>query len=187
MREGERALSRIGAMYKGTPCVIARSRDEDGRYLTEAPTVSRFWQWVSKSQTCWNWTGYIDEKGYGRLVLSGQKQYIRVHRYSYEIHNGPIPERMTIDHLCRNRKCVNPVHLEAVTAAVNTLRGFGAPAVNGRKGECIHGHPFTPENTFKQWGGGRGCLACNRQYQREWARAKRARDRDGNSPKRTRP
>ena len=170
-------------LYCGKPCVIARSRDGLGRYSNEGTLESRFWRSVSKTETCWNWTGYRDNKGYGRLVLSGcNAGYVRVHRFSYELHKGPLPDQMTVDHLCRNRACVNPEHLEAVTAAVNTLRGFGAPAVNARRMECIHGHAFTATNTFRQWNGGRGCVECNRKYQREWARKKRASTPHGNSP-----
>ena len=70
------------------------------------------------------------------------------HRAYYERYVGPIPEGLVIDHLCRNRRCVNPTHLEPVTSAENNLRGLGPGAVNRRKKACHRGHAFTPENTY---------------------------------------
>ncbi len=70
------------------------------------------------------------------------------HRFSYELANGPIPEGLQIDHLCRNRGCVRPDHMEAVTPRVNYLRGDSVPAKNARKTECKRGHPFTFQNTL---------------------------------------
>jgi hypothetical protein len=71
---------------------------------------------------CWVWNGTIDGGGYGRLRLNGVKWL--AHRYTYEKHVGPIPTGLQIDHLCRNRACVNPNHLEPVTAQTNLRRGL---------------------------------------------------------------
>lgn len=83
----------------------------------------------------------------------------------YEIHKGPIPEGLQIDHLCRNTQCCNPDHLEAVTQRVNIMRSESFSAVNARKQACPKGHPYTPENTSIDRSHGderRKCRECNR-------------------------
>jgi hypothetical protein len=92
--------------------------------------VVRFWRNVRKGDLCWNWAGSIDVCGYGRL-WDGTRT-VRAHRFSYELLVGPIPEGLVLDHLCRNTRCVNPEHLEAVTHRDNLLRGFGAAAKRAR-------------------------------------------------------
>lgn len=114
---------------------------------------------------CWDWQGRPNyEGGYGRMSLRG-KQYF-VHRISYTLHVGPIPDGMEIDHLCRNRMCVNPSHLEAVTGRVNTYRGQGPSAINSRKTHCIRGHELVPGNLYKA-ANKRLCKACGRLRERE--------------------
>lgn len=85
------------------------------------------------------------------------------HRVFYEHHVGPIPLGLTIDHLCKVTRCVNPDHLEPVTQRVNTLRGDGPSAVNARKTHCPHGHEYTPDNTYVRKAGGRICKTCSQQ------------------------
>lgn len=89
------------------------------------PAEVRFWQKVVKGPDCWEWTGFVT-RGYGYLGKGGSSDSGTgthlVHRFSYELHVGPIPEGLTIDHLCANTRCVNPAHLEPVTLAENTRR-----------------------------------------------------------------
>lgn len=103
-------------------------------------------QHVSKTETCWIWTGGLTDKGYGKVFRKGR--YVPAHCLSYAIHTGPLDENLVIDHLCRNHACVNPKHLEQVTSGINTLRGFGPPANNARKTHCPKGHPYDEENTL---------------------------------------
>lgn len=114
---------------------------------------------------CWNWTAAIDPTGYGRFWLDGRMQY--AHRVVYELFVEPIPEGLTLDHLCRNHACVNPAHLEPVTLGENVLRGVGISAVNARKTHCIRGHEFTDENTARNRNGTRRCVACSVERGRE--------------------
>lgn len=99
---------------------------------------------------CVEWEGGKDRDGYGQIsaTVRGRRTTLRAHRVSYEKHIGPIPVGLTLDHLCRNRGCVNPKHLEPVTNRENVLRGQGPAAVNARRTHCVHGHEFTPENTY---------------------------------------
>lgn len=122
---------------------------------------------------CWVWTASTKGNGYGEFSLGGKM--LKAHRVSYAWNAGPIPDGLTLDHLCRNRACVNPHHLEPVSMRENTLRGKGPSAACSRKDRCKHGHPFTEENT---WVGGqrRRCRTCDRDRKRReyWARAEEA-------------
>jgi len=121
----------------------------------------RFWSKVNKTNTCWIWTGASD-KGYGRLKINGKS--IGAHRISYELHKGIIPEGLQIDHLCRNRICVNYDHLEAVTLRENIQRGLSGSNMRN-KTHCSQGHPYVGNNLYIQhvsFGNGirRKCRTC---------------------------
>ncbi|MFI8300031.1 HNH endonuclease signature motif containing protein [Streptomyces nigra] len=129
---------------------------------TPKPAAERFWPKVDKASAngCWNWTGAIGPNGYG--YFGAPKGTSRLaHRFAYESVNGPVPNGLQLDHLCRNRRCVNPTHLEAVTQRVNTLRSDGPTALNSRATHCKKGHEFTPENTAV-YRGKRECRTCKR-------------------------
>jgi hypothetical protein len=89
-----------------------------------SPPEQRFWQFVTKdaADVCWEWHGERIRNGYGRLWISTTQRML-AHRFAYELLIGPIPEGLDLDHLCRNRSCVNPAHLEPVTNRENVIRG----------------------------------------------------------------
>jgi hypothetical protein len=124
----------------------------------------RFWSKVERGPECWAWAGSRSD-GYGRFSLGGRPQ--RAHRLAWEALRAPIPDGMTIDHLCRNRACVNPDHMEVVTPEENTRRG----AAN-RPRHCPAGHAYAPENTRIDTRGARRCRECHRARERERAKTR---------------
>jgi hypothetical protein len=110
--------------------------------------MQRFWDQVEKTSTCWLWKGYKMASGYGRFGFNYKTLY--AHRFSYELIKGDIPKGMVIDHLCKNRGCVNPDHMEVVTQRENLLRGDGFPALEAKQTHCIKGHLFSKENTYME-------------------------------------
>jgi hypothetical protein len=129
---------------------------------TSKPLIERFWSKVGKTDTCWLWTGSLHPRtGYGRLRLGTQgSPTVNAHRAAYMLLVGPVPEGLYIDHLCRNRACVNPAHLEPVTNAENVLRGSSFAAANARKTHCPQGHLYDEPNTVLIDGRWRRCRAC---------------------------
>ena len=109
---------------------------------------------------CWEWTGRIQDDGYGQMWWAGRSQ--TAHRVVYEVLAGPIPEGLSLDHLCRNQRCVNPDHLEPLPIRDNILRGYGPPAQASRRTACTRGHPFD----FTRSDGYRGCRPCGAERQR---------------------
>lgn len=135
-------------------------------------TSARFWSKVAEDGDCWVWTAYRTPAGYGRFMDKGQ--CLLAHRVAYEFMVGPIPEGLQLDHLCRNRACANPEHLDPVSPAVNTRRGEPASRTH-----CPQGHPYDDENT-RPARGRRLCRTCER------ARSTAKRRAEGIVPKRER-
>lgn len=129
-----------------------------------APAEERFWaKVVQNDEGCWEWQGYIAQNGYGRFQWEGRESY--PHRFAHERFVGQIPEGFDIDHLCRNRRCVNPTHLEAVPRIVNAQRGEHPNVVQGRLGHCRRGHPYNEKNTYI-YRNMRQCRRCKQERRR---------------------
>lgn len=108
---------------------------------------TRFWDKVSKqANVCWIWNGAVDAHGYGSILEKGKIK--KSHRVSYIMFHGEIPKDVVIDHICKIKRCVNPLHLQVVTLGENTLLGDGPTAQNKRKTHCIRGHKLSGDNIY---------------------------------------
>lgn len=132
----------------------------------------RFWASFTegKATACWMWEKAYNVHGYARYFR--KDRYYAAHRLMYEAFFGKkIEAGMHIDHLCRNRGCVNPHHLEKVTARTNILRGIGVAAFNARKTHCKNGHEMRGDNVRiykKRESTTRLCVACSRLAYRRY-------------------
>jgi len=147
-------------------------------FTTFTPMMRRgmFWSKVKIGTVseCWTWTGARRGSGMYGAASDGKRQ-VFAHRFAYESERGKIPAGLTIDHLCRNHLCVNPWHLEAVTAKENLLRGNGAPAANARKTHCKRGHALSGDNLYAKslrlgW---RVCKTCARGAAKAYSKRKK--------------
>lgn len=124
---------------------------------------------------CIEWPGARTQAGYGIVNHAGAQDY--THRAAYRFFVGPIPEGLELDHLCRNRACFNPEHLEPVTHQENMRRGYF-----GSKTHCPLGHPYDETNTrINNANGGRECRECVRRRKREAYRRDNPEDRSAAS------
>jgi hypothetical protein len=131
---------------------------------------------------CWEWRGGVHPNGYastnvGSRAGGAKRRRVYVHRLAFELWRGEIPDGLDLDHLCRNRRCFNPAHLEPVTRRVNTLRGDG-PAIlariNGEKTHCKNGHDLSVygrlRRSDKTW---RSCTLCSAENEKRYRARKR--------------
>jgi hypothetical protein len=154
----------------------------------------RFWEKAevvadasAHSGPCWIWVRHISKSGYGRIFWQGEAR--DAYRVSYETLVGAVPDGLELDHLCRNRACVNPAHLDAVPHRVNSLRGGSPLAAQSRQNECVHGHPLCGDNLIIRRDGSRRCRSCKNEraaerrartkeqynvYRREWRKRRSA-------------
>ncbi len=132
-------------------------------------SLLRFAKFVLVSNGCWLWTGAQQGGGYGAFwkPSDDEPRLVPAHRAAYQLMVGPIPEGLTLDHLCRTRLCVRPSHLEPVSRGENVLRGVGVSAQHARQTHCLRGHEFSEENTY-WWRGERHCRICRRAH--NWPR-----------------
>ncbi len=132
----------------------------------------RLWPKVDTSGDCWEWLAYRNPAGYGIFSYGGRER--RAHRVVWQVLVGEISDGLEIDHLCRNRGCVNPDHLEPVTRLENLRRGIQRSGNSGMS-HCRRGHPFTEDNTYL-WKNSvrfkRVCLMCAKLRMREYRRGK---------------
>lgn len=145
------------------------------------PLLDRLMGRIEARGSCWQWIGRLDVGGYGVGWVHDETQKglsRKAHRLVWETLVGPIPTGLTLDHLCRNRACVNPMHLDPVSQRTNILRGEGLAARNALKVACPKGHPYDESNTRLEYGGRRVCIECARAKGRRQA-AKRRAVRDG--------
>lgn len=153
--------------------------------LNDARLPERFWDkvCVDPASRCWVWQGSLVQKGYGMSTLDGRRT--RAHRVAYIVLIGPIPDGLVLDHLCRNRACVNPDHLEPVTLGENSLRGMSPTIVKHRERRCGRGHAVDESNSYVVPSTGLPrCAQCKREdYERrhadpEWRKARAAKERE---------
>ncbi len=151
--------------------------------FSDNPTLlDRFWDRVEQGpdSSCWSWNGTIAGNGYARFQWpnGSPARSIAAHRLAWVLcHKEDVPAGLDLDHLCRNRGCVNPAHLEPVSRSENNRRGRVGKVARLRnlaKTHCPQGHPYDEANTFRQTSGARGCRACRAAITARWRQRQKA-------------
>lgn len=130
---------------------------------------------------CWEYSGTINSDGYGQVMIS--RKHHKTHRLVYQHFIKEIPIGLELDHLCRNRKCSNPSHLEVVDGVTNTLRGESFSSMNRKKTQCPQGHSYDEDNTRIGVKGDRRCKLCEKEYDRQRYLRKKERLKNGRNEK----
>lgn len=151
-----------------------RSRQERSNCMSDdVGLAARFWSKTrfEPDTGCFEWTAYRNPRGgYGRFKRHGKLEV--AHRVAFELTVGEIPDGLTLDHLCRNTACVNPLHLEPVSMTENIRRGTQG-ADQRAKTHCPQGHPYDEANTYINPRRQRVCRTCGRDKMRERRRSER--------------
>ena len=137
--------------------------------LWDRKTQERFWGYVRKEDSCWEWTGTKCQRGYGRFSINNRSY--SAHRLCYVKTHGDVDRNDVCDHLCRNPGCVNPKHVEPVSQGENVRRGMAGPLLKKRNRSVTHcpkGHEYSPENTRRNKKGHRTCRTCQRRWAAEY-------------------
>lgn len=156
---------------------ITDRRRFNGRTPSGLTVEERFWQKVKGGlpSECWVWTASTDPSGYGMFCVSTGRN-MRAHAWAYRAARGAVPDGLHLDHLCENKRCVNPWHLEPVTPLENTRRGPRS-RIPRTRGACLYGHPYdasAPTYRGRDGSERRQCVTCNREYMRVYNRMTRA-------------
>lgn len=176
---GKRLRARFGVASLDE--VVERA-DSLGLLTPPVAPGRHFWAKVKPTEnSCWEWQAVLNNNGYGRIRV--KPRLLMAHRVAYEAMVGPIPDGLHLDHLCRNRSCVNPDHLEPVSNLENWSRGNSPTLAHAQKTHCKNGHEFTAENTITFTESGRNrprrrCRQC--RYDQGRARRERVRAMSGN-------
>lgn len=136
------------------------------------PVAERFWSKVRVDlyTGCWEWTAARHERGYGAFYVGPTRRRVFAHRVAYELSVGPIPEGLSLDHLCRNTGCVRPDHLEPVPHRENVVRGVSPVAENAAKTRCPKGHEYDRTTARGDGRVMRTCSTCRREYMKAYRR-----------------
>lgn len=145
----------------------------EGVKPVQVKVIERYWAKVTKHQDgCWSWLGCHSKAGYALFTI--RRRNVLAHRFAFEQANGPIPDGLFVDHMCRNKGCINPAHLRAVDPRTNACENNdGVIALNAAKQFCHKGHPFDEENTRYLKNGGRVCRICHRERGRRHDKRRR--------------